>query len=74
MLTVLFLEGLAMKHFLILLLVLLLGYAGWALTTPRQHALGRSRLSRHGPRVLLLAAVLVAALVTAFFFPAFKLL
>ena len=63
-----------MKHFLVLLLIAVLGYGLWTWFTPRQQALGKTRLQQHGPRLLLLAAMLLAALVAAFFFPALKLL
>lgn len=63
-----------MKHFLLLLALLLLAYAlwQWAGSARRQRAL--ARLGRHGPRLLALVLVLLALLVLAYDLPSLKLL
>jgi hypothetical protein len=63
-----------MKHFLLLMALLLLAYGLWVWTSPRQHAAGCSRLRRHGPRILAMGLLGLALLLAAYFFPAFKLL
>ena len=61
-----------MKH--LILLFFALAYGLWQLTRPLVRSDQLGMLARHGLRLAVLAAVLLALLVLAYFFPSTKLL
>ena len=63
-----------MKHLILLFLALAGGYGLWQLTRPLVRPDQLGLLARHGLRLAVLAAVLLALLVLAYFFPSTKLL
>lgn len=63
-----------MKHLILLFVVLAAGYGLWQLTRPLMRPEQLGLLARHSLRLAVLAAVLLALLVLAFFLPSAKLL
>jgi hypothetical protein len=63
-----------MKQLILLFVVLAGGYGLWQLTRPLVRPDQLGMLARHGLRLAVLAAVLLALLVLAYFFPSTKLL
>lgn len=63
-----------MKQLILLFVVLDGGYGLWQLTRPLMRPDQLGMLARHGLRLAVLAAVLLALLVLAYFFPSTKLL
>jgi hypothetical protein len=63
-----------MKQLILLFVVLAGGYGLWQLTRPLVRSDQLGMLARHGLRLAVLAAVLLALLVLAYFFPSTKLL
>ena len=63
-----------MKHLVLLFFALAGGYGLWQLTRPLLRADQLGMIARHGLRLAVLAAVLLALLVLAYFFPSTQLL
>ncbi|MDQ7743349.1 hypothetical protein [Hydrogenophaga pseudoflava] len=63
-----------MRHLVLLFVVLAAGYGLWQFTCPLMRAEQLGLLARHGLRLAVLAVVLLALLVLAFFLPSAKLL
>lgn len=63
-----------MKQLILLFVVLAGGYGLWQLTRPLMRPDQLGMLARHGLRLAVLGAVLLALLVLAYFFPSTKLL
>ena len=63
-----------MKHLVLLFIALAGAYGLWQLTRPLMRPDQLGMLARHGLRMAVLAAVLLALLVLAYFVPSTKLL
>lgn len=63
-----------MRHFVLLLLLLLLAYGGWQLAGEPRRQRWRPLLAKHGARLGLAVALLLALLVAAYFVPSLHLL
>lgn len=63
-----------MKHLVLLFVVLATGYGLWQLTRPLVRPEQLGLLARHGLRLAVLGAVLLALLVLAYFVPSTRLL
>ena len=63
-----------MKHLILLFFALAAGYGLWQLTRPLVRPDQLGMIARHSLRLAVLAAVLLALLVLAYFFPSTKLL
>ena len=63
-----------MKHFVILLILILASYGLWHLTSPLIRREASQALHRHGLRILAVITVLTCLLVLAYFVPALRLI
>lgn len=63
-----------MRHFVLLLLMGVLLYVAWQLTSPLKRPVAKRALARHGLRLLGFGLILLSLLLVAYFVPALHLL
>lgn len=63
-----------MRHFILLLVLLMLAYGGWQLAGASRRERWRPLLAKHGSRLGLAVVLLLALLVAAYFLPSLHLL
>jgi len=65
---------LGLRHFILLLMLLLLAYGGWQLAGAQRRQRLCPLLAKHGARLGLAVALLLALLAAAYFVPSLQLL